>query len=80
MKSFHNFGKSGHAVYPLVLLAIAVSPGMGRPAAAQVAPSADVGSFGLSAGGTASGYFLQYGERKMLGATAFVDLDTIRRY
>ena len=80
MKSFHNFGKSGHAVYPLVLLAIAVSPGMGRPAAAQVAPSADVGSFGLSAGRTASGYFLQYGERKMLGATAFVDLDTIRRY
>ena len=80
MKSFHNFGKSGRGVYPLVILAVSAYLGMARPAAAQVTPSADNGSFLMSAGGTASGYFLQYGERKMLGVTAFVDLDTIRRY
>jgi hypothetical protein len=33
----------------------------------------------LSAGATASGYYVQYGERKMLGGTGFVDLDTRRR-
>ena len=79
MKSFHNFGKSGRA-YLLVFLAIGACFPMARPAAAQVVPTADAGSFGWSVGGTASGYFVQYGERKMLGATAFVDLDTIRRY
>ena len=80
MKSFHNFGKSGRGVYPLVILAVSAYLGMARPAAAQVTPSADNGSFLMSAGGTASGYFLQYGERKMLGVTAFVDVDTIRHF
>ena len=80
MNNFHNFGKSGRAVYVLVLIAVAASLGLTRQAAAQVTPSGDAGNFLLSAGGTASGYFLQYGERKMLGVTAFVDVDTIRHF
>jgi hypothetical protein len=47
-------------------------------ASAQVVPSADAGGLTLSAGTTGSGYTLQYGERKMLGITGFVDLDTRR--
>jgi hypothetical protein len=80
MNNFHNFGISGRVAYMLALLAGAACFAMARPATAQVVPSADVGNFGVSAGGTASGYFLQYGERKMLGASAFVDLDTIRHF
>lgn len=45
----------------------------------QVLPSGDSGGALLSAGGTASGFYLQYGERKMLGVSGFVDLDTRRR-
>jgi hypothetical protein len=48
------------------------------PGHAQTAPAADAGGARLSVGGTASGYYLQYGEVKVLGATAFVDLDTLR--
>jgi hypothetical protein len=41
----------------------------------QVVESANAGRLNISAGGTASGYYVQYGERKMLGITGFVDLD-----
>jgi hypothetical protein len=41
-------------------------------------PQADAGGFRLSAGGTASGYYLQYGQRTLVGATAFVDAETKR--
>ena len=44
-------------------------------ALAQVAPSATTGEFKLSAGGTGSGYYLQYGAQKLIGASAFVDAD-----
>jgi len=47
-------------------------------AGAQVIPSADRGGFTLSAGGAGSGFYLQYGERKMLGISAFADADTHR--
>lgn len=63
---------------PVVLLAVCL--GMGHAAYAQAAPSADFGGARLSAGGTFSGYYLQYGEVKMLGPTAFVDADTLRHY
>jgi hypothetical protein len=52
---------------------------MARTGNAQVAPAGDEGGVKLSAGATASGYYLQYGERKMLGVTGFVDADTRRR-
>ncbi len=45
---------------------------------AQVAPTASSGGFGLSAGVTGSGMYVQYGERKMVGITGFADFDTAR--
>jgi hypothetical protein len=86
MKILHGFGEmwSGKmglrpgckAIFPAVLLVVSLA--MARPASAQVVPSADAGGFTLSAGGTASGYYLQYGEVKIFGATGFVDLETRR--
>lgn len=53
--------------------------GLTRPVWAQVAASGDAGGFTLSAGATASGYQVQYGEQKLLGIAALVDVDTRRR-
>jgi hypothetical protein len=61
-----------------LLVPLAIFIAMGCPVSAQVVPSADAGGFMLSAGATGSGYYLQYGEQKMLGITGFVDLDTRR--
>lgn len=47
---------------------------------AQTVASATVDGPLLSVGGTASAFLLQYGERKMLGASAFVDADTRRHF
>jgi hypothetical protein len=47
-------------------------------APAQVRPQASAGGFRLSAGGTGTGSYLQYGARKMIGGSAFVDADTRR--
>jgi hypothetical protein len=44
---------------------------------AQVAATASSGGFGLSAGVTGSGMYVQYGERKMVGITGFADFDTM---
>jgi hypothetical protein len=54
--------------------------GLSRTAHAQTAPAADAGGMRLSAGGTASGYQLGYGNVKILGASAFVDGDTRRHW
>jgi hypothetical protein len=87
MKSLHRFsgmwsGKmgprpTGQALLPVVFLAIFLA--LAHAASAQVIPSADAGGLTLFAGVTGSGYYLQYGERKMLGVTGFADLDTRRR-
>lgn len=87
MNSFHvfcgvrrlRFGLrlGGNAAFWAVLLALCLV--MARPATAQVVPAADAGGLKLSAGATASGYYVQYGERKMLGIAGFVDADTNRR-
>ena len=51
------------------------------PAArAQVVASGYQGGLNLSAGGTATATTVQYGQRKLLGFTAFVDADTTRRF
>jgi len=50
-----------------------------RHAAAQAAESANAGAARLAVGAAASGFTLGYGDRKMLGVTAWVDGDTIRR-
>jgi opacity protein-like surface antigen len=62
----------------LAAVCLVVCLGALGTARAQVVPSAAAGGFRLSAGGTGSGYDLQYGQRKMLGASAFVDADLMR--
>jgi hypothetical protein len=81
MKSFHgvNLVRGGkldirwrrNAVLPLVLLALSVA--MAKPARGQVKESAETGGVMLSAGGTFSGYYVGYGQRKLLGPAVFVD-------
>ena len=81
MKSFHsvNLGRGGkldirgrrNAVLPLMLLALSIA--VAKPALGQVKESAEVGGVMLSAGGSFSGYYVGYGQRELLGPTAFVD-------
>jgi hypothetical protein len=58
----------------------AVCLGMSLLAHAQAVPAADAGGMRLSAGGAVSGYQLGYGQVKILGASAFVDADTLRHF
>ena len=86
MKICHGFGEMWNektalqacfkTIFPVVMLGMLF--GITRPACAQVVPAADAGGATLSAGATVSGFYLQYGERKMLGATGFADYDTRR--
>jgi hypothetical protein len=46
----------------------------------QSAESANAGGVSLWAGAGASGYYVQFGEQKLLGITGFVDADSIRRF
>jgi len=57
----------------LLLLGLHVASG-------QSAESATAGRAMLSVGVAASGFTLQYGDRKIVGITAWVDADTIRRF
>jgi hypothetical protein len=50
------------------------------PALAQVIPAADAGGFKIWAGGTASAFNFDYGNRKLGGITALVDVDTRRGF
>lgn len=61
------------AAVQVLLLVLAL-----RPAAAQVTPSADAGGFKVWAGGEASAFKFDYGERKLGGITALADVDTRR--
>jgi hypothetical protein len=61
----------------LVLAIFSVGP---RIAQAQVLAPGDQGGLIVSAGAMGSGYYLQYGQRKMLGIAAIVDADTKRRF
>jgi hypothetical protein len=86
MKIWHGFGEMWSektalqacfkTIFPVVMLGMLC--GITRPACAQVVPAADAGGTTLSAGATVSGFYLQYGERKMLGATGFADYATRR--
>jgi hypothetical protein len=71
-----GFGLGRSLPCPAILLAVCL--GITLPGRAQVVPAADQGGLNLSAGGTASGYYLNYGEQKLLGVSAFVDVDTRR--
>lgn len=63
-------------LWPAILI-LSLSP---RVAQAQVQASGDRGGLILSVGAMGSGDYLQYGQRKMAGITAFVDADTKRRF
>lgn len=47
---------------------------------AQVVPAGDKGGLTVFAGATGSGYEVQYGQQKLLGVSAIVDVDTTRRF
>jgi len=86
MTSFHRLNETGsrrkevglanYAILLAVLLAFLL--GTAGTARAQVVQAADRGGLMISVGGTFSGDYLQYGERKMLGVSGFVDFDTPR--
>jgi hypothetical protein len=81
MKSMHCFGEK-KCRWPWFSLAVAAAALLfSGPASlrAQVVPAGDAGGLNLTAGGAISGFAVQYGDRKMLGVTAFVDADTRRR-
>jgi hypothetical protein len=87
MKSSNQLGKVSreklgiepvrNALFMAVLLGAAF--GLARTASAQVVYTGDQGGYSLSVGATASGYFVQYGQQKLGGVGAVVDLDTRRR-
>ncbi len=59
--------------------ALALFFGIAATSRAQVLPSGDAGRGFISAGATGSGFYLQYGARKLYGVSGFVDVDTRRR-
>jgi len=61
----------------VAILALAV--GLASLAQAQTTSPGDQGGLGIFAGATGTGSYVQYGERKMLGVTGFVDADGRRR-
>ena len=67
-------------IQSVVFLVLAILCAVPRLALAQVQAPGDKGGFIVSVGGMGSGYYLQYGQRKMDGFTAFVDADTKRRF
>jgi hypothetical protein len=87
MNRFHdvskrqNGGPQAHSWWKAALAAAVLAGcfGMANTARAQVVPAANSGGFKLSAGGTGSGQYVQYGEQKLLGASAFVDADLKHR-
>ena len=70
-------GRAGRAIFAVLILAICLAA---APARAQVVAQGDQGGLIVTVGGLATGATLQYGQRKMLGITGFVDADTHRRF
>jgi hypothetical protein len=64
-------------VFPGILVALCL--GLARSTSGQAAPLTDAGPLSISAGATASGYYLHYGEQKMLGISGFIDANTKHR-
>jgi len=70
-------GARAGAIRAGAILALAVS--LAGLAQAQTVPAGDKGGLAIWAGVSASGNYVQYGERKMVVVTGFVDADTRRR-
>ena len=79
LNSLRN-GKPALRIRLAELLVLAILGAGPHLALAQVQAPGDMGGLIVSVGGMGSGYSLQYGQRKMLGITAFVDADTKRRF
>jgi len=64
-------------VFNCAVLAVLLVSAVGVPRGwSQVAPSAYSQNLTIFVGGEVTGQYLQYGERKQLGATGFLDADT----
>ncbi len=82
MRDFRDFwGRRTARPDRLMLAAAALAVSLALPGAAraQVAPSAEAGGSILSVGVMGSGFYLQYGQHKMAGITAFADADAKSR-
>jgi hypothetical protein len=64
----------------IAVIIVAVFLGIAPAAYGQVVPSARESGLSLSVGDSVSGFYLQYGARKMAGISTFVDLDTMRHW
>ena len=73
-----GWGRRVHAVVVCAMFAILLN--MSSMAHGQVVPAGNAGGLIISAGGTGTGEYVQYGERKMVGVTGFVDLDSRRPF
>jgi len=86
MKSFHHSSSElcamtrirRGAVLSVALVAFCIAGSI--TASAQVVPAGYQERIAIHAGGTASEYYLQYGDTRLLGATAFSDIDIWRHY
>ena len=76
-KWWSDRGAGAGAIRVSAILALAFC--LAGMAQAQAVPAGDMGGLAIWAGASGSGYYVQYGERKMVGVTAFVDADTRRR-
>jgi len=59
---------------------LAFWPVIAGSARGQVVSAGDAGKLTITAGATGTGSYLQYGERKMVGVTGLVDLDSRRPF
>jgi hypothetical protein len=73
----HSMRSGLNALFPVVLVAIFLAA---TAAWGQVAPTARAGGVSVSVGDAGSGFYVQYGARKLLGVSAFVDADTMRHW
>ena len=82
--SLHNdgqlqIGKAGMRIGSQTLISLAllfICMAATRAASGQTVPSGQAGGTSLSVGGTFSDYYLEYGQRKILGFSGFVDADS----
>jgi hypothetical protein len=87
MKSSNQFGKMSREKLGIekmrqalfIVFLVAIGLGLARQASAQVVFTGDKGGYSLTAGVTASGYQVQYGQQKLAGFAGVVDLDTHSR-
>ncbi|MGB7549918.1 MAG: outer membrane beta-barrel protein [Terracidiphilus sp.] len=77
---FEAHAKRKHKFRLLATVFVAVLLNVAHTAYGQVVPSARAGGLSLSVGDSVSGFYLQYGARKMGGLSTFVDVDTMRHW